>query len=344
MSASSKSVFLLGPGLVGRNVVDLLLVEGYSVTTLVRRESAAAELQKDGVKTIHGTLANSEVITKQTIACDIVFHIATADDLPSVQAVLEGVKFRAQAGQQTIYIHTSGTGLFGDAAMGQYKGERVYSDDKPHDIDALPDTAPHRTIDLTIIRARQELGSRVKVAIMIPPLIYGIQHKYKRLSIQLPTLARFALKHGYAGQVGEGRSVWSTIHVLDLARGYITLLHWLEKTSAVTVLENPYFFCESGDDIAWAEPIAVIGQALHAAGRIKDPAPKTIPEQDYKDLFGEFTPLVVGSNCRSRATRLRQLGWQPREKGVLESLRDDELPLLLQETGEFNGYTGVAAS
>lgn len=271
-------------------------------------------------------------------------HVATADDLPSVQAVLKGVKRRAQDGQQTIYIHTSGTGLFGDAAKGQYEADRVYSDDKPQDIDALPDTAPHRAIDLAIVRARQELGHGAKVAIMIPPLIYGIQHEYRRLSIQLPTLTRFALKHGYAGQVGRGASVWSTIHVLDLARGYIALLRWLEQTPAGEVMENPYFFCESGHDIAWKEPVAVIGQALHAAGRIKDPSPRTIPEQDYKDLFGEFTPLVVGSNCRSRATRLRQLGWQPREKGVLESLQDDEIPLLLQETGEFNGYTGVAAS
>lgn len=179
---------------------------------------------------------------------------------------------------------------------------------------------------------------------MIPPLIYGIHQKYKRLSIQLPTLTRFALKHGYAGQVGQGASVWSTVHVLDLARGYITLLHWLEQTPAERVLENPYFFCESGHEFAWTEGVAVIGQELHDAGRIKDPTPKTIPEQDYKDLFGEFTPEVVGSNSRSRANRLRQLGWQPKEKGVLESLRDDEIPLLLQETGEFNGYAGVAAS
>ncbi|KAK4942746.1 hypothetical protein LTR10_017506 [Elasticomyces elasticus] len=344
MSASGKSVFLIGPGFIGRNVVDLLLAEGYNVTTLVRRESQAAELQKDGVSTVFGTLSDSETITKQTIASDIVFHIATADDLPSVQAVIEGVKSRAQAGKPTIYIHTSGTSLIGDKSAGQYKADKIFSDNHPQDIDALPDTAPHRQIDLAIVRARKELGTGAKLAIMIPPLIYGINQKYKRLSIQLPTLTRFALKHGYAGQVGKGASVWSTVHVLDLARAYITLLHWLEQTPAEKVLENPYFFCESGHEFAWTEGSATLGQALHAAGRIKDPEPRTIPEEDYKDIFGGFTAEVAGSNSRSRANRLRQLGWEPREKGVLESFKDDEIPLLLQETGEFNGYGGAVAS
>jgi len=62
---------------------------------------------------------------------------------------------------------------------------------------------------------------------------------------------RFALKHGYAGHVGKGLSVWSEIHVFDLARAYVTLLHWLEDTDAAKVLENPYFFCENGHEFAW---------------------------------------------------------------------------------------------
>jgi len=344
MSTSQKDVFLIGPGFIGRNVVDLLLAEGYTVTTLVRRESYAKELQNDGIQTVIGNLNDDATITKQTIASDIVFHTATADDLPSVEAVIEGIKARAKDGKQTIYIHTSGTSLVSDDSKGQYKGEKIYSDDKPEDIDALPDTASHRLIDLAILKARKELGTKAKLAIMIPPLIYGVNPKYKRLSIQLPTLTRFALKHGYAGQVGKGASVWSTVHVLDLARGYITLLHWLEQTPPEKVLENPYFFCENGQDCAWTEFVETIGQALHDAGRITDAKPQTILEKDYGDLFGEFTAWVVGSNSRSRAKRLRGLGWKPKEKDVFASLKQDEIPILLEEKAEFSGYAGVAAS
>lgn len=49
MAASSK-VFVVGPGYVGREIIDLLRAEGkYDITTLVRREAAAKEFQQDGM-------------------------------------------------------------------------------------------------------------------------------------------------------------------------------------------------------------------------------------------------------------------------------------------------------
>ncbi|KEF57254.1 uncharacterized protein A1O9_05171 [Exophiala aquamarina CBS 119918] len=339
MALAGKNVFLIGPGFIGREVLDLLLAEGYSVTALVRRESSAKELEQDGAKTVLGGLDDSEIITKHTIASDIVIHTATADHLPSVQAVIQGVEDRAKDNKKTIFIHTSGTSLLSDDAKGQFKGEKIYSDNRQDEIDALPDTASHRLIDLAILRAAKRLTSAgARLAIMTPPLIYGKSPKYNRLSIQLPTLTRFALKHGYAGQVGKGASVWSQIHVIDLARAYITLLHWLEAASADEILKFPYFFCENGHEAAWADAVAVIGKALHAAGRIESPVPKTIPEDLYGDLFGKASAWVVASNSRSRAAKLREFGWEPKEKGLFESLVEDEIPLILQETGEFNGY------
>jgi len=61
------------------------------VTTLVRRESYAKELEQSGAKTVLGSLEDSETIIKHTIASDIVIHTATADHLPSVQAVIDWV-------------------------------------------------------------------------------------------------------------------------------------------------------------------------------------------------------------------------------------------------------------
>lgn len=47
--ATSK-VFVVGPGYVGREIIDLLRAEGkYDITTLVRREAAAKEFQQDGM-------------------------------------------------------------------------------------------------------------------------------------------------------------------------------------------------------------------------------------------------------------------------------------------------------
>ena len=190
-------------------------------------------------------------------------------------------------------VHTSGTSVLNDNANGEYKSDKIYYDDKPEDIEALPDDAPHRQIDLTIIRTRKELGAKAKIAIMIPPEIYGYNPAHKRLTIQLRAITRFALKHGFAGHVGKGLSVWSQIHVLDLARAYVVLLHWMEKASPEEVLENPYFFCESGKEFSWKEAAEVIGKALYKAGKIKSPEPRTIPEELYGDIFVSETGFEV---------------------------------------------------
>lgn len=49
---------------------------------------------------------------------------------------------------------------------------------------------------------------------------------------------------------GRPISVWSQVHVLDLARVYVTLLHWLEGSDSDEIYKNPYFFCENGHELA----------------------------------------------------------------------------------------------
>ena len=70
-----------------------------------------------------------------------------------------------------------------------------------------------------------------------------------------------------------------------------------------------------------------------------------MPEELYKDGFGEYTGAVIGLNSRSRANRLRALGWKPVEKYWRSSYLEDELPQILKEDhSSFEGYAGVAAS
>lgn len=343
--ATGKNVLIVGPGFIGWNVLDLLVAEGYKVTGYVRGKEHAKAIEASGAATVLGDLNDTVLITKQTLDHDIVFHTATADHQPSAEAIVEGVAQRAKSGKSTIYIHTSGTGVLDDNAAGAFKGDKVYHDDKRQEIDSVPDDAPHRPIDLSIVKGAKAIGDTAKIAIMIPPLIYGFNPRHKRLTIQIPTITRFALKHGYAGHIGEGLAVESQIHVMDLARAYIVLLHWMEQANPREILENPYFFCENGYEASWKEVATEVGKGLHDAGKLKDGTPKEIPKELYDDLFGPYSNAVVGLNSRSRAIRLRKLGWRPREKGVWESYRDDELPEILKQEGkEFRGYTGTVAS
>jgi nucleoside-diphosphate-sugar epimerase len=343
--SSSRRIFLLGPGYIGAEILSLLAHEGcYEITTMVRRAAAASEFEALGIKVVLGTLDDRAMIIEQVSHADIVVHTATADHRPSVESILQGVDIRAKAGKTTVYIHTSGASLLGDESAGEYRSDTVFSDDKPADIDALPDTAPHRMVDLAIIEARHRLGNAAKLAIMIPPVIYGVSSA-GRLSIQLPTMARYAIKHGYAGHIGKGLSVWSQVHIKDLARAYVLLLHWLEGSDSGEIYENPYFFCENGAELSWGECAAEIGRVLRDRGVFESAQTRTIPRDLYNDIFGaDYTDVVLGSNSRNRAHRLRKLGWEAREKGTLVSLREEELPLILKEDKPFSGYSKAVAS
>ena len=341
-----KKVFIIGPGLIGWNVLDLLVAEDYKVTALVRRQEHAKGIGQSGASAVLGDLDDKTLISQITSASDVVIHTATADHFSSVDAVLAGIETRAGANQSTHFIHTSGTGVLNDKANGAFKGEKIYYDDKPDEIDTVPDDAPHREIDLAIVTAKEELGSKAKVAIMIPPEIYGFDAKHKRLSIQVPTLTRFALKHGFAGHVGKGLSVESQVHFMDLARAYVVLLHWLESADpAGEEIKNPYIFCENGKEFSWKEVGEEIGQALHHLGKVKDPTTREITENLWEDLFGPGTGATIGLNSRSRAVRLREMGWEAREKGIWESFREDELPEILKEEGLISSrYKPVGAA
>lgn len=72
----------------------------------------------------------------------------------------------------------------------------------------------------------------------------------------------------------------------------------MENSSPASLLENPYYFCESGKEASWKEVAIAIGEGLHKAGKIKDPTPKTLPEDLYGDVFAEC-------KCSEMPTRLR---------------------------------------
>lgn len=68
---SGKKVFIVGPGFIGWNVLDLLIDEGYQVSGLVRREQHAAGIRKSGAQAIFGDLDDKPLITQHTADSDV---------------------------------------------------------------------------------------------------------------------------------------------------------------------------------------------------------------------------------------------------------------------------------
>jgi len=143
--------------------LKLLLEEGYAVTTLVRREAHAAQIREHfpGADFVMGPLDDGSLIRKHTAAVLIVILAEAADPLQSVEAVLETITKRAERGESTIYVHTSGTSELVDNSRGMFASEAIYTNKDAKSIVAnVSDTARHRAIDLAILEARKESGRR----------------------------------------------------------------------------------------------------------------------------------------------------------------------------------------
>ena len=68
---TSKKVFIIGPGFIGWNVLELLIDEGYTVTGLVRRESHAEQIKQSGALAVLGDLNDHDLIVKHVLENEV---------------------------------------------------------------------------------------------------------------------------------------------------------------------------------------------------------------------------------------------------------------------------------
>jgi hypothetical protein len=183
VGTTRKSVFVLGAGFIGTSVIGELRHHEYHVTVLTRRQASSDKLVASGLSTVLGSLDHSDLITAQVEISDVVINTASSDHVQAALAILEGIRRRSRRSDDTIYIQTSGTGSLGDSAAGQFKTDTVFMDNSPDDIDAVPDSNPHRNVDNAITSRQKEIGIRAKIAIILPPLIYGCKFKNWTLSL-----------------------------------------------------------------------------------------------------------------------------------------------------------------
>ncbi|ORY89733.1 hypothetical protein BCR35DRAFT_300173 [Leucosporidium creatinivorum] len=320
-TAPAKSVFLLGTGYIGGSILQGLLNEGYAVTALSRSPDKAKELEKlQGVTTVIGSLDSEEVIVKAVLEHDIIIHAATADDLPSVKAILEGLSQRAESASPAVYIHTSGTGVLCQAPS----PDIIYHDKQPEQIDSLPDSAWHRNVDLLIKNAVE--GGKVgkaKVGIMLPPTIYGLgTGPLNKLSIDMPAWIRESLKNEQVTLYGPETHIWNDVHIKNLVPAYITLLSSL-LSSPSQPSDGLYYFAETGTH-TWHE----LGRHLHSV-LSKRGLVKKEPKVDEKPAEG----AAMGTYSRCKAERLKELGWEPEgaTKQTIYEAVEDEVEAVLKE-------------
>ncbi|GAA5936351.1 hypothetical protein JCM3775_006475 [Rhodotorula graminis] len=312
-------LFLLGTGFIGGSVLAALLEkkDQYNIAALCRDPKKADKLKELGVRPVQGELASDELIAKEAAEADIIMHIATADDLPSVKSILKGLASRSSSKPPAVYIHTSGTGVL---TVPQRSTDVVFTDKDPATLDKeIPDHAPHREIDLAIKAAVESKKLNAKISIILPPCIYGIgTGPFNKISIQCPLWIKEAIKEGHLISHGPD-ATWNNVHIKNLVTGYLTLLAHLENESSTAPL---YVFAETGVH-RWGDIADVVDRELKLR--------KLISGDLVIDPKGS-TDTETGTQSRATAELLREFGWEIQDAPTLAESLPDEIAFM-QKTG-----------
>lgn len=220
-----------------------------------------------------------------------------------------------------------------DVTAGRYgePSDKVYNDlDGLAEVRAIPIDFTYRGVEELILHSGKENADRVKTAVVCPPCIYGQgRGSGNQRSNQIPDLARATLKKGHGVTVGQGKAIWSGVHVHDLSALYLKLV---ENAAAGESLaewpgkpalwgEEGFFFCESGD-VKFDRIAQQMAQEARKKGHIESDEVKPVDAAEAKQL-GHRGDVLWGCNSRSRAKRAREaLGWEAKGQSLQDVVKE----------------------
>ncbi|KAG6857218.1 hypothetical protein H0H87_007637 [Tephrocybe sp. NHM501043] len=303
-------------------------------TALVRDAAKAKEFRTLGVKAVVGSNSDLQLLQQTAADADVAFSCADADNLNAANAILAGLKERFhKTGTPPTFIHTSGTGVLVDDAQGQHSTSDVYSDLDLKKLGSIPDSQPHRNVDLAIVNADNE----VKTYIVLPSTIYGLaigplvdlglQNAHSQ---QIPGLVRIALERGEAGYVGSGKNVWPHVHIKEVTDLFILIFDQALTRKDLGHGRQGFYFGENGEYVMWNIAKAV-AQTLHDAGKIKSSMPSSFTEEEMQQRFPNESvdPISIAGFCVAGAIVLGLGLWvsvalsRKRANAKRQSIRND---------------------
>lgn len=96
----------------------------------------------------------------------------------------------------------------------------------------------------------RELGSRVRTAILFPPIIYGLgRGQGNQNSIQIPGLCKVAIEQKVSVYVGQGEATWGNVHIADLGNLITTIVGKGQDKDSDPELWNEHglYFVQTGE-------------------------------------------------------------------------------------------------
>jgi nucleoside-diphosphate-sugar epimerase len=285
-------IFLTGAnGFIGGAVASALIANHHTVRGLVRDQAKARAVVAHGIEAVIGTLNDTALLQTEARASDGVVNAASSGHRGAVEALITGL-----AGSGKPLIHTSGSSVVADKAMGE-PSDRIFHEDTP--IVPEPERFARFAIDRLVLNA-----SGIRSVVLCNSMIYGNALGMPAQSVQVPALAQQAKASGTARYIGRGMNRWSNVHIADVASLYLLVI---SKAPA-----GSFMYVENGEE-ALGEIARAIAKRLDLGAALPWP-----PELAFAAWGKEKATFSLGSNSRVRGKRATELGWRPKHRSITE--------------------------
>ncbi|TVY55505.1 Uncharacterized protein LCER1_G002934 [Lachnellula cervina] len=315
-------LFITGAsGYIGGQFISNVIAEHpeYQIVGLVRTTEQGEKLTSKypSVHIAIGDLGSSEVLVEESKLADLVIQAADCDHLGAITSIIQGLSLGKRNG---FFIQVSGAASVLDISNGVGQPSSKVWDDivDLDDILSFDETHIHSASDKLVFSEGKKHG--IRTAIVVPPNIYGKGQGIKEWSMGLPWLVELFKKRAKGFTLGEGKTLVSTIHVKDVAN---VLVYFAEQAlgadgGKVEWGEKGYYYAEAGEK-SCLDIVAAIAREMAEKGMIKTVELDELTSEEANQLH-PWATFMYGSNMRIRASRLRGLGWTPKQPGVFETV------------------------
>ena len=273
-----------------------LIAAGHKVRGLVRSAAKAGAVAAHGIEAVIGSLDDAALLQAEARAADAVVNAASSDHRAAVEALIA-----ALAGSGKVFIHSSGSSIVADLAMGE-PSDQIFDEATP--ITPLAEKAARVAIDRLVLDA-----PGIRSLVICNAMIYGHTLGPPAQSVQIPALAQHAKTSGVARFIGRGRNRWSNVHIADVAALYVLAL---AKAPART-----FMYVESGE-----EALGEIANAI--AAKLGLGAAQSWSADEAIAAWGRnMAVFSLGSNSRVRGKAAAALGWSPTHRSIMRWIAEE---------------------